>query len=71
MCKREMTLGEEIIGLSAMGIDIPTVERMYRKYIEMTAEKESKETMKVYCINDVLATKEFVNAVAKVRFKRC
>lgn len=41
MCKREMTLGEEIIGLSAMGIDIPTVERMYRKYIEITAEKES------------------------------
>lgn len=64
MCKREMTLGEEIIGLSARGIDIPTVERMYRKYIEMTAEKESKETMKAYCINDVLATKEFVNAVA-------
>nr|DAW33595.1 MAG TPA: hypothetical protein [Caudoviricetes sp.] len=64
MCKREMTLGEEIIGLSAKGIDMPTVERMYRKYIEMTAEKESKETMKAYCINDVLATKEFVNAVA-------
>lgn len=64
-----MTLGEEIIGLSAMGIDIPTVERMYRKYIEMTAEKESKETMKVYCINDVLATKEFVNAVAKYDLK--
>lgn len=64
MCKREMTLGEEIIGLSARGIDMPTVERMYRKYIEMTAEKESKETMKAYCINDVLATKEFVNAVA-------
>ena len=64
MCKREMTLGEEIIGLSARGIDIPTVERMYRKYIEMTAEKELKETMKAYCINDVLATKEFVNAVA-------
>lgn len=64
MCKREMTLGEEIIGLSARGIDMPTVERMYRKYIEITAEKESKETMKEYCINDVLATKEFVNAVA-------
>lgn len=69
MCKREMTLGEEIIGLSARGIDIPTVERMYRKYIEITAEKESKETMKVYCINDVLATKEFVNAVAKSDLK--
>lgn len=64
-----MTLGEEIIGLSAKGIDIPTVERMYRKYIEMTAEKESKETMKEYCINDVLTTKEFVNAVAKSDLK--
>lgn len=69
MCEREMTLGEEIIGLSARGIDIPTVERMYRKYIEITAEKESKETMKEYCINDVLATKEFVNAVAKSDLK--
>lgn len=64
MCKREMTLGEEIIELAAKGIDTPIIERMYRKYIEMTAEKESKETMKAYCINDVLATKEFVNAVA-------
>ena len=63
MCKREMTLGEEIIELAKKGIDMPTIERMYGKYIEMTAEKESKETMKAYCINDVLATKEFVNAV--------
>lgn len=63
MCKREMTLGEEIIGLSARGIDIPTVERMYRKYIEITAEKESKETMKEYCINDELAIKKFINAL--------
>lgn len=69
MCEREMTLGEEIIGLLARGIDIPTVERMYRKYIEITAEKESKETMKEYCINDVLTTKEFVNAVAKSDLK--
>lgn len=45
MCKREMTLGEEIIGLSAIGIDIPTVERMYRKYIEITAEKESVDVL--------------------------
>ena len=59
MCKREMTLGEEIVGLLARGIDMPTVERMYRKYIEITAEKESKETMKEYCINDTLAIKEF------------
>lgn len=55
MCKREMTLGEEIIGLSTRGIDTPTVERMYRKYIEMAADKESKEAMRVYCINDELA----------------
>lgn len=64
MRKREMTLGEEIIELATKGIDTPTIERMYRKYIEITSEKESKETMKEYCINDVLATKEFVNAVA-------
>ena len=63
MCKREMTLGKEIIGLSTRGIDTPTVERMYRKYIEMTADKESKEVMRAYCINDELAIKEFVNAL--------
>lgn len=60
MCKREMTLGEEIIGLAIRGIDTPTVERMYRKYIEMTADKESKEATEAYCINDELAIKEFV-----------
>lgn len=49
-----MTLGEEIIGLSTRGIDTPTVERMYRKYIEMAADKESKEAMRAYCINDEL-----------------
>lgn len=69
MCKREMTLGEEIIGLSAKGIDIPTVERMYRKYIEITAEKESKETMKKYWINDELAIKESVNALFRASAK--
>jgi len=69
MCKREMTLGEEIIGLSARGIDIPTVERMYRKYIEITAEKESKETMKDYCINDELAIKKFINTLFGVPAK--
>ena len=69
MCKREMTLGEEIIGLATRGIDTPTVERMYRKYIEMTAEKESKEAMEAYCINDELAIKEFVNALFGVPAK--
>ena len=63
MCKREMTLGEEIIGLATRGIDTSTVERMYRKYIEMTADKESKEAMAAYRINDELAIKEFVNAI--------
>lgn len=69
MYKREMTLGEEIIGLSTRGIDTPTVERMYRKYIEMTADKESKEVMRAYCINDELAIKEFVNALFRVPAK--
>lgn len=69
MYKREMTLGEEIIELAAKGIDTPTIERMHRKYIEMTAEKESKEIMKAYCINDVLATKEFVNALSGGQIK--
>ena len=51
-----MTLGEEIIGLSTRGIDTPTVERMYRKYIEMTADKE-------------LAIKEFINSLFGVPAK--
>ena len=69
MCKREVTLGEEIIGLSTRGIDTPTVERMYRKYIEMAADKESKEAMRVYCINDELAIEEFINALFGVPAK--
>lgn len=69
MCKREMTLGEEIIGLSTRGIDTPTVERMYRKYIEMTADKESKEAMRAYWINDELAIKEIINATFGVPAK--
>ena len=69
MCTREMTLGEEIIGLSTRGIDIPTVERMYRKYIEMDIDKGSKESMRAYCINDVLATKKFINALFGVPAK--
>lgn len=54
MCEREMTLGEEIIELATRGIDTPTVERI---------DKESKEVMEAYCINDELAIKEFVNAL--------
>lgn len=41
MCTREMTLGEEIINLTKRGIDVPTVERMYRKYIDLD-EKENR-----------------------------
>ena len=37
MCEREMTLGEEIINLVGKVIDVPTVERMYRKYIGLSA----------------------------------
>lgn len=40
MVTREMTLGEEIIGLATKGIDIPTVERMYKKYINVADNKE-------------------------------
>ena len=69
MCKREMTLGEEIIGLLTRGIDTPTIERMYRKYIEMAADKESKEAMRAYCINDELAIEEFINAIFGVPAK--
>ena len=70
MCKREMTLGEEIIGLSTRGIDTPTVERMYRKYIEMAADKESKEAMRAYCINDeLLSIEELINAIFGVSSK--
>lgn len=42
MVTREMTLGEEIIGLTTKGIDIPTVERMYKKYINVVANEEPK-----------------------------
>lgn len=40
MCTSEMTLGEEIINLAGKGIDIPTVERMYRKYIGLDEKRK-------------------------------
>lgn len=43
MCTREMTLGEEIINLVGKGIDVPTVERMYRKYIGLNANEEARQ----------------------------
>ena len=42
MCTRKVTLGEEIINLTRKGIDVPTVESMYRKYIDL-AEKGKSE----------------------------
>lgn len=42
MCTREMTLGEEIINLTKRGIDVPTVERMYRKYIDLDEKRKSE-----------------------------
>ena len=48
MCEREMTLGEEIINLVGKGIDIPTVERMYRKYIDLDEKVKSDDA---YAIN--------------------
>lgn len=42
MCTREMTLGEEIINLTKRGIDVSTVERMYRKYIDLDEKGKSE-----------------------------
>lgn len=69
MCTREMTLGEEIINLAGKGIDIPTVERMYRKYIGLDEKRKSDGVYMVdlqpifgrghtarYCRADVEAT---------------
>lgn len=58
MCTREMTLGEEIINLSTKGVDIPTVERMYRKYIEVSAKKDATE-----CCEGEFTVDEWVRAV--------
>ena len=40
MCTKEMTLGEEIINLSAKGVDISTVERIYKKYINQCKSED-------------------------------
>lgn len=42
MLTREMTLGEEIINLTKNGVDISTVERMYRKYIDLDEKRKSE-----------------------------
>ena len=57
MADREMTLGEEIINLVEKGVDIPTVERMYRKYIDLDEKGKSDiGDIDHYCIADVAAT---------------
>ena len=43
MCTREMTLGEEIINLTKRGVDVSTVERMYRKYIGLDEKRKSDD----------------------------
>lgn len=43
MCEREMTLGEEIINLTKRGVDVSTVERMYRKYIDLDEKVKSDD----------------------------
>ena len=42
MCTRKVTLGEEIINLTRKGIDVPTVESMYRKYIDLVEKGKSE-----------------------------
>jgi hypothetical protein len=50
---REMTLGEEIIGLAAKGIEVSTVERMYRKYIDISAASDAVNLTEKYCYSDI------------------
>lgn len=65
----ETTLGEEIINLTKKGVDVPTVERMYRKYIDLDEKVKSEGAYTVdlesifdgghtvrYCRADVEAT---------------
>lgn len=52
MERKEMTLGEEIINLAKEGVDIPTVERMYKKYLR----SQGIVTNALYGINPTVAT---------------
>ena len=63
MCTREMTLGEEIISLTEKGVDIPTVERMYRKYINLSANKEATKACAEYCKADAEITAEIFSTL--------
>lgn len=63
MCTREMTLGEEIINLVGKGIDVPTVERVYRKYIGLSANEEARQACEEYCKADVEALVQTFNTI--------
>ena len=63
MCTREMTLGEEIISLTGKGVDISTVERMYRKYIAITSEADTKNATEEPCHIDVNALFPTIEAI--------
>ena len=63
MCTREMTLGEEIISLTGKGVDISTVERMYRKYIAITSEADTKKATEEHCRIDVNALFPTIEAI--------
>ena len=52
MERKEMTLGEEIINLAKEGVDIPTVERRYKKYLR----SQGIVTNASYGINPTVAT---------------
>ena len=67
MCVRETTLGEEIIGLTGKGVDIPTVERMYRKYIAITSEASTKKAAEEYCCFDVDALFPAIEAIRNLK----
>lgn len=63
MCERKITLGEEIINLAGKGIDIQTVERMYRKYIDLSANEEARQACEEYCKADVEALMQTFNTI--------
>lgn len=63
MADREVTLGEEIINLVEKGVDVPTVERMYRKYIGLSANEEVRQACEEYCKADVEALSSVFNVI--------
>lgn len=63
MERKEMTLGDEIINLVEKGVDVPTVERMYRKYIDLGANEEARQACEEYCKADVEALLSVFNVI--------